>query len=65
MKSNTMTTIEYAKKLNEMEKEITKMKKSSIKSKTAISLYGILKGAKFSLQDAHVAKKSLFKKTSP
>jgi hypothetical protein len=62
---NNMTTIEYVEKLNEMEKEITKMKKSSVKPKIAISLYGILKGAKFSLQDVHAAKKSLFKKVSP
>ena len=62
---NNMTTIEYAKKLDEMEKEITKMKKGSIKPKIAISLYGILKGVKFSLQDVQAAQKSLFKKVLP
>ena len=59
-----MTTIEYAKKLNEMENELLKIKKGIAAPKIKISLYGVLKGAKISAKDIKATRKSLFKKAS-
>lgn len=59
-----MTTIEYAQKLDAVEKEILKIKKGGAMPKAPISLYGILKGVHISPAAINAAKKSLFKKIS-
>lgn len=54
-------SIKYAEKLNKIEKELLKIKKS-YSPKKIISLKGVLKGVKISEKDINKAKKSLFKK---
>lgn len=54
-------SIKYAEKLNKIEKELLKIKKSC-SPKKIISLKGVLKGVKISKKDINKAKKSLFKK---
>lgn len=57
---NNKTTTEYAEKLNQVEKELLKIKKSVKQTKTPISLKGILKGVTITEKDFQAAKKSLF-----
>jgi len=57
-------SIKYAEKINKIEKEILKIKKSPpFSKKFIISLKGSLKGVKISEKDINKAEKSLFKKT--
>ena len=61
----TKTTLtQYAKKLNQLEGELLKLKKGAGfgVSKTPISLKGFLKGVEVSAGEFKQAKKSLFKK---
>lgn len=59
----TLIQTKYQQKLEELEKELLKLKKkggNKFPSKT-ISLKGILKGIKITEEDIRKAKKSLFK----
>ena len=56
-------SIKYAEKLNKLEKEILKIKKTPSFSKNfPISLKGSLKDIKISEKDINKVKKSVFKK---
>lgn len=58
------TPLEYAKKIDKIEKDLIQLKRGSTFQfpKASISLRGILKGIEITNQDIQAAKKSLFKK---
>lgn len=59
---NIMGTIEYAQKLDEIETELMKVKKSAPKHRVNLSLFGILKGATFFAKEIRASQKALFRK---
>lgn len=61
MNTKIYSPIQYTKKVEQLEKELFKLKKKSFVS-VSLSLKGTLKGVKITHQDLESAKKSLFKK---